>query len=94
MTEGGVQENHKLQLMGYGLILEDIFGVVVQQGFIFLIPRQDVVPVLLDAPLRAKCESALKDIRRIVRDEWMPEFPANRNRCTDCEYRNYCRDMW
>ncbi len=44
MTQGGVRENHRMQVAGYSLILEDMYGVPVEKGFIFLIPEEDVVP--------------------------------------------------
>jgi CRISPR-associated exonuclease Cas4 len=93
-TEGPVQESHKMQLAGYALILEDTRGVAVERGFIFLLPREDIVSVELDAALKSQCERAIEEMKRIIHDEWMPEAPDNRNRCTDCEYRNFCRDIW
>jgi len=94
MTEGGVRESHKLQIAGYAMILEDIYDVSIERGFIFLIEQEDVVPVELDDKLRSKCRKAVKEMRRMVVEESMPAPTAYRNRCTDCEYRNFCRDIW
>jgi CRISPR-associated exonuclease Cas4 len=94
MTDGGVRENHKLQLAAYGLILEDLHGAPVEQGFIYLTAQEEVVPVALDEPLRLKCTDALREIRRMIEEEWMPEAASQLKRCDDCEYRNYCRDIW
>jgi hypothetical protein len=31
---------------------------------------------------------------RMIRDESFPDPPSQRAKCTDCEYQNYCRDIW
>jgi len=94
MTQGGVRENHRMQVAGYSLILEDMYDVPVEKGFIFLIPEEDVVPVIIDNRLKERCEEMLSKIRKMVEEEQIPEATPARNRCTDCEYRNYCRDIW
>ncbi len=94
MTEGGVRENHRLQVAGYSLILEDIYGAPVEKGFIFLIPGGDVVPVIIDNRLKERCKEMLSEIRKMIEEEQLPEATPIRGRCTDCEYRNYCRDIW
>jgi CRISPR/Cas system-associated exonuclease Cas4 (RecB family) len=35
-----------------------------------------------------------KQIKEMIREERFPAPPAQRGKCLDCEYQNYCRDIW
>src|SRR5207253_2091462 len=68
-SEQRVHDNHITQLCGYGLLLEEKFQRPVQQGFIFLIPCEEIVPVELTAERKAACRDALMQIRACIRAE-------------------------
>lgn len=93
-TRGRPFINHLYQLGGYGLILEDRTGRFPRKGFVYLIPQKDAVVFDLTGELRASCINALDDIRLMITRERFPDAPAQRAKCTDCEYQNYCRDVW
>ncbi|MFZ5864059.1 MAG: CRISPR-associated protein Cas4 [Nitrospirota bacterium] len=93
-TSGGVRANHRAQLGAYALLIEDVMGGRVERGFIYLIPRQDAEDVLITEELRASVTDALDVIRTMVRDEVLPPPTPHRARCTECEYRNYCGDIF
>lgn len=87
-----VDDQHRCQLMAYGLLLEEQWGVKVERGFIYLIPRRRAVEVALDAPLREMVYDTLKAIRTIAEREVMPP-PDNRQKCPLCEFRRICNDV-
>jgi CRISPR-associated exonuclease Cas4 len=93
-TRGGVRKNHIYQLCGYALILEDLEAQQVQTGFIYLIPESDAVPVEFTNDLKHACLEVITKIQDIIEKEAMPAPNSHRSRCQDCEYRNYCRDVW
>lgn len=93
-TRGRPHKNHLYQLGGYALLLEEDRGREVTTGFIYLIPQKDVEVFNLSDELKRECKGTLSEIREMIATERFPEPPNERNKCVDCEYQNYCRDIW
>ncbi|MGB9714976.1 MAG: CRISPR-associated protein Cas4 [Thermodesulfovibrionales bacterium] len=93
-TKRKPHKNHIYQLCGYALILEDIYHKKVSHGFVYLIPLEDAVIFELNNLLKEETMRLLSNIRLMIKKKKMPEPVANRNKCFDCEYRNYCRDVF
>ncbi|MGH8546326.1 MAG: CRISPR-associated protein Cas4 [Gammaproteobacteria bacterium] len=93
-TTGRPHRNHVYQLCGYALLLEDHYAREVNKGFVYLIPKNDAVVVDLTAELKEQTRTVLDEIRRMIEKEQMPAPTPVRNRCTDCEYRNFCGDVF
>ena len=93
-TTGRPHRNHIFQLCGYALLLEDHFHKPVTKGFVYLIPQSDAVVSDLTAELKQRTEAVLEELRRMIETEQMPPPTPARNRCTDCEYRNFCGDVF
>jgi CRISPR-associated exonuclease Cas4 len=92
--ESQVHENHRVQLAGYALLLEERYGRRVDRGFIFLTPSEEIVPVDLSEDAKSSVESMLRSIRQAIGTEAMPEPTEVQTRCAGCEYRNYCADTF
>ena len=93
-TRGRPHKNHLYQLGGYALILEDQLGRPVEKGFIYLIPQKDAVVFDLSEEVKVECLNTLSRIREMIVNERFPQAASSRAKCTDCEYQNYCRDVW
>jgi CRISPR-associated exonuclease Cas4 len=89
-----VRRNHHLQLCGYALLVEDTLGLPVPRGFIYRVPRDEVSVIDMTAALRAEVVETLSAMRKMIRSEHMPPPTPVRRRCVDCEYRNYCGDVF
>lgn len=93
-SDRSVHENHIVQLCGYALLLEEKFGRPVERGFIFLIPIEEIVPVELTPERKERARNLLEEIRSAIASEAMPDPTEVRARCENCEYRNYCADIF
>jgi len=93
-TEGGVRHNHRIQLAAYAMLVEDSFKRPVPMGFVYLVPARQLVAVPVGDKERGQAEVALSSIRRAIEREEMPEPTEAMARCTACEFRNYCADIW
>ena len=93
-TTGGAHKNHLFQLCGYALLLEDRYQKPVDRGFVYLIPDDDVEIFDLTKELKAETVDILDKIRTMIEREQMPPPTPVRSRCTDCEYRNFCGDIF
>jgi CRISPR-associated exonuclease Cas4 len=94
LTSGEPQDNHRLQLTGYALLAERALGLPVEKGFFYRIPDSRLFAVPLDAELRDRVIRALEQIRQTSLTQWCPEPTPVRQRCAECEYANFCGDIW
>jgi CRISPR-associated exonuclease Cas4 len=94
LTTGRPHKNHIAQLCAYALLLQDCYQREVTKGFVYLIPSNDAAVFDLTEGRKAETEDIIAEIRRMIEREQMPPPTPVRNRCTDCEYRNYCGDIF
>ena len=85
--------NAKYQLTAYALMVEECLGKSVSQGFIYRIPTQRITAVPISETLRRRTLDAIKQIRRMLSDEWMPPPTPQRGKCVECEFRRFCADV-
>ncbi len=93
-TRGRPYKNHLYQLGGYTLLLGAEWNKPVRKGFVYLIPQKDAVVFDLTRELLQGCADAMAEIRAMIQKERFPAPPSQRAKCVDCEYQNYCRDIW
>ena len=94
LTSGEVGENHRMQLAGYSLLAEAVWGLPARRAFVYRIPDNGVFAVEVGEELREAVKGAVAGIRRMAEAQWCPEPTAVRGRCVECEFANYCGDVW
>jgi CRISPR-associated exonuclease Cas4 len=94
LTTGQPYKNHVFQLCGYALLVEDHYRKPVDKGFVYLIPKDDAVVFDLTPELKETTLQVLAEIRSMIEEEETPPPTPLRNRCADCEYRNFCGDVF
>jgi CRISPR-associated exonuclease Cas4 len=93
-TRGRPHRNHVIQLAGYGLLVEEKFRTRVETAFIYLTPVQQVISIGLTEQLREEVRQRLSEMRTMIHDEILPPATPVRSRCEECEFRNYCGDVF
>ena len=93
-TRGRPHRNHVVQLTGYALLVEDDFQTQVETGFIYLAPVQQVIAVAITKQLKEHTLQRLAEIRAMIRDGILPVATPVRARCEECEFRNFCGDVF
>lgn len=88
-----VNENVKMQLAAYGLLLEAQYGVSVKRGFIYCIPKRRAQEIKFTPALRQKVENELQAMQSMLWREQMPSPPKERGKCVSCEFRRFCNDV-
>ncbi|MCZ2126140.1 MAG: CRISPR-associated protein Cas4 [Anaerolineales bacterium] len=86
-------EHFKLQIIAYGIMLEEASGYTAKRGFFYSIPKRKAEEVKIDKRGREKLQHALTEMHRVLRYERMPEPTPNRNKCLACEFRRFCNDV-
>jgi len=93
-TRGRPHRNHVVQLAGYGLLVEERFRTRVDTAFIYLTPVQQVISIGLTGQLKEEVRQRLSEMRTMIHDEILPPATPVRGRCEECEFRNYCGDVF
>jgi CRISPR-associated exonuclease Cas4 len=93
-SERRVHANHVVQLSGYALLLEERVQRIVERGFIFLIPIEKIVPVEITPERKQDARTLIDEIRSAIVRGATPPATEVRARCENCEYRNYCGDIF
>jgi CRISPR-associated exonuclease Cas4 len=93
-TDGGVRHNHRVQLAAYALIVEEALALPVPMAFIYLVPSRQLIAVPIGDKEKSAVSQAVAEMRRVIETEDMPGPTLVRARCTACEFRNYCADIW
>jgi len=83
----------KLQLATYAMMLEDEWGLPVEEGAIYLIPTKRVIKVPMRTRLRNDAIRHLLAIREIAVTQRVPAPTPRRSRCVNCEFRRFCNDV-
>lgn len=91
-TSGSSGLNHKYQLTGYALLVEDLWQKPVRRAFIYLAPQKRAQEVIITDNMRLFFKQTLAKIRNMIEKESLPGPSRKPAHCTDCEFRNFCND--
>lgn len=94
LTSGEPGENHLFQLTGYSLLAEALGGLPAKRAFLYRIPDNRVFPLGITDRARESVRAAVVAIRQMAETQLCPEATEVRGRCQECEYANYCGDVW
>ena len=86
-------QHFQLQLMAYGLLLEEISGLTAQHGFLYMLPNRNAIEVKFVARLRQKLLVTLEMMHRMLYSEPIPPPTQNQHKCLACEFRRFCNDV-
>jgi CRISPR-associated exonuclease Cas4 len=94
LTSGEPGENHVVQLGAYSMLAEAACGLQARRAFMYRIPDGRLFPIVVTDELRARVLGAVSEIRRVEETQCYPEMTPVRGRCAECEFANYCADVW
>ena len=85
-------QNHIL--LAYSLLLEKHCGLPCPLAFVILKDRGEMAAMELDQALRQQTLETARRARQVVVEQMMPPATEVRARCVQCEYRNFCGDVF
>lgn len=87
-------ENHRLQLAAYAMLAEHCFIRPCPTVFALFVDRREMDEFELDEALRNRVRECLGEMRTLLRTTDFPVPTSVRARCTNCEFRNFCGDVF
>ncbi|MEW6623315.1 MAG: CRISPR-associated protein Cas4 [Bacillota bacterium] len=85
--------HQKYQLAAYAMLLEEKYLKPIRFGFIYLIPTKTIIPLEITQSMREHIKKVLSAIQKVAEGEKMPGYIRSKQRCLNCEFKNYCADM-
>lgn len=86
-----VYRTHKYQVILYGMLVEDTYGLPVHKGYICYVRNGNVVKeIAIGAKERSEALKILADMVAIIQRGKFPKRTPHAIRCLDCCYRNIC----
>lgn len=90
--KGRVCMQHKYQLVGYALLIEDNFKTVVKRGFVNYIAETLILQFEITPTMKSYVKRVLGHIRRIIREEELPPIRVAKQKCAgDCGHKQACQ---
>ncbi|HEX2914067.1 MAG TPA: CRISPR-associated protein Cas4 [Chloroflexia bacterium] len=89
-----IGSNHLRQLAAYSLMVEEKWKVPVRRVFVHFIPTRKSCEVAMTEEIKAKFLTQLQRARQMIEREALPDATSVHGRCQDCEFRNFCPDIW
>lgn len=87
-------ENHCCQLAAYALLAERAFCKPCPTAFAIFVDRSDIEEIPVDDNLRRRVRKMLAEMRELIQAPCFPPASDVRTRCTNCEYRHFCGDVF
>ena len=81
-------------LAGYSLLGESACERPARRGFLYRIPDNRIFVEPITDELRRSVEATVVGIRKTGESQLCPEPTNVRGRCVECEFANYCADIW
>jgi CRISPR-associated exonuclease Cas4 len=94
LTSGEPGANHRMQLAAYSMLAERMTGLPARRMFVYRIPDSRLFEMAFGEHERNAVLAAARDICAMSASQALPNATAVRGRCVDCEYQNYCGDVW
>lgn len=89
--KGVVFSTYRLQALIYGALINENYKKPVKKGYLCYIRSKNYLhEIRFSQKDWIALDLALKDIRKIVEENYYPKATKYRARCTDCCYKNIC----
>jgi len=90
--KGKVCMDHRYQLVGYALLVEENFETVVKRGFVNYIPETLILQIEITPTMKSYVKRVLGYIKRIIKDEELPPICVAKQKCTGgCGHKQTCQ---
>ena len=89
---GKICMDHKYQLVGYALLVEENLETIVKRGFVNYIPEGLILQTEITPTMKSYVRRVLGHIKRIIKDEELPPIRVAKQKCTGgCGHKQTCQ---
>ncbi|MBI4316857.1 MAG: Dna2/Cas4 domain-containing protein [Chloroflexi bacterium] len=92
-TPDPVDLHHKYQLAAYALLAEERWQKPARRCFVYLVSLRRALEVDITDGARRYVNRLLREMRRMILAQAMPDGTRQIGRCRECEYLRFCNDV-
>ncbi len=86
-----VYETYKQQLYCYAVLIEAVFGVKVEKGYlVYIRSKHKLIEVAISERAKTKIKKSMAEMLEIINKNKFPKATKFKKRCVNCTYRNIC----
>ncbi|MDR2204355.1 MAG: CRISPR-associated protein Cas4 [Nitrososphaerota archaeon] len=91
-NKGKTHIQHKYQLVGYALLIEDNYNTIVKQAFIEYIPEKIVIQFEITPTMKTFVKRIIGHIKQIIQEEELPPIRTAEHKCRGgCGHKQICQ---
>lgn len=89
--KGVIYSTYRLQTLIYGVLIRENYGKPVYKGYLcYTRSKNYLAEVKFNQHDWLVLDTALKDIKKIIEENYYPKATKYKTRCVDCCYKNIC----
>lgn len=86
-----IYRTHKYQAVLYGMLIEELYGMPVNRGFVcYTRSNYQLTELEITARLKANARKLIREVVEVISEGFLPQATTNKARCVDCCYRKIC----
>lgn len=86
--------SHIMQLCGYGILLEKEYNKKFEKAYVVHSNNMKFYEITITNTHLKNFYKVLESINEILNNDILPNSDADKNKCLQCEYLNYCDDRF
>ena len=83
-----------MQLIAYGILAEKIYDKKFDLGFVLFEKNAKTIPIEIKQFQKEELIQIADEIIKMIQSEKLPYSSADDEKCTQCEFENYCNDRF
>ena len=84
----------KMQLIAYGILAEKKFGKIFDLGFVLYEKNGKTIPIKVTDSDKNEVIQKVDEVIEMIKIGKLPYSDADEEKCTQCEFENYCNDRF
>ena len=93
MPHEGVWPGHRVQLECYMLLINEVLGKNVQEGYVEYLDGKERRKVVMNPFVRGEIVGLVSDVFAMLESDKVPEKCKNENKCKSCALREECYNL-
>ncbi len=94
LTTHKMGHHFQMQLLAYGLLLQEKYGLLVRRGFLYAIPTRKATEIKFTEKMKATLQKEVAQMQKLTFHEQMPDATTEQAKCGSCEFRRFCNDVF
>jgi len=92
MPKEGVWLGHRIQIAAYAMLIEENFNTNVKEGFVRYLDTNETRQIAINPFMKEEIIDLTKEIQNLLKNQEIPNYCENRNKCVNCGLRSTCYD--